>query len=90
MEIPQVGGGHEIYRARRGDQYIHARLCYAPGHGSLECIWEVSQRCLNTLARLAYKQNVDDDGESLSCCIIEDLEHVRAVVSNSDPYIPVI
>jgi UDP-N-acetyl-D-mannosaminuronate dehydrogenase len=45
---------------------------------------------LNTLARLAYKQNVDDDGESLSCCIIEDLEHVRAVVSNSDPYIPVI
>jgi UDP-N-acetyl-D-glucosamine dehydrogenase len=39
---------------------------------------------------LAYKANVDDDRESPSYRLIEKLEHLGAVVSYNDPYIPVI
>jgi UDP-N-acetyl-D-glucosamine dehydrogenase len=39
---------------------------------------------------LAYKANIDDDRESPSYRLIEKLEHLGAVVSYNDPYIPVI
>jgi UDP-N-acetyl-D-glucosamine dehydrogenase len=39
---------------------------------------------------LAYKANVDDDRESPSYRLMEKLEHLGAVVSYNDPYIPAI
>lgn len=39
---------------------------------------------------LAYKANVDDDRESPSYRLMEKLEHLGALVSYNDPYIPVI
>ena len=39
---------------------------------------------------LAYKPNVDDDRESPSYRLMEELEHKGAIVSYNDPHIPVI
>jgi UDP-N-acetyl-D-glucosamine dehydrogenase len=39
---------------------------------------------------LAYKPNVDDDRESPSYHLMEKLEHLGALVSYNDPYVPVI